>query len=141
MKTPLTHGETMPTNEELHAADKRHEEAINAIKASLREQGVLIERHDLHLRRLDEIVTEIRDSVATKDDINGLREDLRSREALHERLDHYRDRLAEMEDAGSERREDEKHEQGMTINRIVVGLFLGELAIAAMQLWFMVRHG
>jgi hypothetical protein len=140
MKPHLSHGETMPTNEELHAADQRHEQDIAALRASLREQGVLIERHDAHLVRLDALVAEIRESVATKDDIAGLRADLREREALHERLDHYRDRLADMEAEDTQRKSDDQHAQGMKINWVMVVLFVGELILGALQLWGP-RHG
>lgn len=134
MKTAFTHGEIMPSNDELHAADQRHEAAIAELRAGLMEQRAIISRHDEHIGQLDEFMRELRESIATKEDIAALRSDLREREGLHERLDHYRERLSEIED-------DDKHAQGMKINRLVVWLFVGELAIAGSQLWFMVRHG
>jgi uncharacterized coiled-coil protein SlyX len=135
----------MPTNEELDAADKKHEAAIAELRAGLREQRELISKHDQHIKRLDEFMTELRESIATKEDIAGLRSDLRERfardELMDERLDHYRERLNTLEQDEGERDADKKHAQGMQINWLVVALFVGELAIAGVQLYLMVRHG
>jgi hypothetical protein len=121
--------------------NREHDVQIAELRARVDAHDEVLQRHDENIGHLNDFMVELRNTLATKDDISALREDLRSREALHERFDNYRDRLAEMESEGSERRDEEKHEQGMTINRIVVGLFVGELVIEAMQLWLMVRHG
>lgn len=135
----------MPTNDELHAADQKHEAAIAELRAGLNEQRQLISRHDQHIKQLDDFMTELRESIATKDDIAGLRSDLRERldrdELLDERLDHYRDRIKVLEGDDEEREAEKKHAQGMTVNWLVVGLFVGEIVIAGVQLWLMVRHG
>lgn len=100
-----------------------------------------IERLDERVTRHDEIIAVLSESIATKEDIAGLREDLRAREALHERLDTYRDRLADMEDEDEQRKSDKKHKQGMTANWMMIGMFVGELMIGAATLWLLVRHG
>lgn len=134
-------GEIMPTNEELHAADKKHEAAIEELRAGLKEQRELISRHDQHIKRLDDFMDELRETLATKDDIAGLRADLREREVLHERLDHYRERLQEMEAGDMDQRNEKKHAESMRVNWMMVAMFVGELALAAATFWLMVRHG
>lgn len=136
----------MPTNDELHAADQRHEAAIAELRAGLTEQRAIISRHDEHIGRLDEFMSELRESIATKDDIAGLRADLHERlardELLDERLDHYRDRIKVLEGDDDEREAEKKHAQGMTINWLMVALFVGEIALGSSQLYLMVRgHG
>ena len=69
----------MPTTDELHAADQEHAVAIAELKAKIGAQEDAIARHDLHLFKLDEIVSSLRETVArvaTKDDIVDLRKDI-----------------------------------------------------------------
>lgn len=125
----------MPTNEELHAADKRHEAAIAEIQRQMVERTEAIERHEQRLERLDSCMEEMRATLATREDIRDLRADLR------DRFDHYRERIDALEDDDDDRRNDDKHAQGMKINWLMIALFVGELLLGGSQLYLMVRHG
>lgn len=134
-------GEYMPTNEELHAADKKHESAIAELRAGLQEQRELIARHDQHIKRLDDFMGELRESLATKEDIAGLRADLRERldrdELLDERLDHYRQRIVDLESEKAERANEHESRFNRRMSWAMVALFLGELVLG----WMGLRHG
>lgn len=113
--------------------------AIAELKRRADTTDTALARLDERVTQHDAIIAALTESIATKDDIAGLREDLRAREALHERLDTYRDRLADMEREDQERDDNKKHAEGMSINRLVVWLFVGELVIAGIQLLLMLR--
>jgi chromosome segregation ATPase len=112
--------------------------AISELKRRADTTDFAIARLDERVTRHDEIIAVLSESIATKDDIAGLREDIRAREALHERLDTYRDRLADMEKEDDDRQANKKHRQGMQINWLMVGLFVGEVILGIAML---VRHG
>jgi chromosome segregation ATPase len=114
--------------------------AIEELKRRADGTDRAIERLDERVTRHDEIIAVLSESIATKDDIAGLREDLRAREALHERLDTYRDRLADMEAEEEDRKSDRKHAEGMRVNWLMVSMFTGELLIGGATLYLMLRH-
>lgn len=69
----------MPTIEELHDADKQHAAAIAELRGKIDTNTQAIARHQEHLLRLDEVTMAMRESiarVATKDDVNELRNDI-----------------------------------------------------------------
>lgn len=125
----------MPTNEELHAADKRHEAAIKEIQRQMVERTEAIERHEQRLERLDSCMEEMRATLATREDIRDLRADLR------DRFDHYRQRMDALEGDDGDRKNDEKHAESMKVNWMMVAMFVGELIIGGATLYLMVRHG
>jgi chromosome segregation ATPase len=131
----------MPTNEELDAADKKHEAAIAELRAGLREQRELISKHDQHIKRLDDFMTELRESIATKEDIAGLRSDLRERldrdELLDERLDHYRQRIVDLETERTEKVASKETRFNRLMSWAMIALFIGEIVIG----WLGLRHG
>ena len=75
----IFYGVTMPTIEELHAADQGHAMAIEALRARLVAHDETLDRHERHLAKLDETVVMLREglmTVAKKDDISDLRKDI-----------------------------------------------------------------
>lgn len=69
----------MPTIDELHEADRKHEAAIAAIKSRLSGHDEMLARHETHFTELRESIASIRVDmarVATKDDISLLRKDI-----------------------------------------------------------------
>jgi len=69
----------MPTIEDLHAADREHAMAIEALRARLVAHDETLDRHERHLAKLDETVVMLREglmTVAKKDDISDLRRDI-----------------------------------------------------------------
>lgn len=59
---------------------------------------------------------------------------------VDDRLDHYGERIDQLEAAQSARDAEEKHAEGMRLNWIVVALFVGELVLGAWQVWWVMRH-
>jgi hypothetical protein len=114
----------MPTNEELHEADKRQQAAIEELRAA-------IERHEKHLERLNECM----ETLATREDIRDLRADLR------DRFDHYRERMATIEGAQDDRTAARGFRASMLINWLVVALFVMEIGVAVAQYEWMRSHG
>lgn len=61
-------------------------------------------------------------------------------ELVDDRLDHYGDRIDKLEAAQASQDAEEKHVEGMRLNRTVVWLFVIELVILAVEFWWTVRH-
>lgn len=115
----------MPTAEELHEADKRHEQAIEELRDA-------IERHEKHLERLDECMEEMRSTLATREDIRDLRADLR------DRFDHYRVRMDAIEGQHDDHAAQRESRFNRRMSWAMVALFVGELVLG----WLGLRgHG
>lgn len=125
----------MPTTDELHEADKKHEAAIAALREQVTDVTASIERHEHHLERLDECMEEMRTSLATREDIRDLRADLR------DRFDHYRVRMDAIEGGQQERTSTKRHFHSNLINLVMVALFVVEVVIAIAQYQWMHSHG
>jgi uncharacterized coiled-coil protein SlyX len=129
----------MPTNEELHAADQRLEARISEMERQRAHDSRRLATAEDNIAKLDEVMAELRDSIATKDDIAGLRADLREREGLHERLDHYRDRLHSMESEDADQVESRAAARETRFNRrmswAMVFLFIIEVAQGGVEIW------
>jgi chromosome segregation ATPase len=101
----------------------------------------IITRHDTHIARLDELMTELRESLATKEDIAGLRSDLRERldrdELLDERLDHYRQRIVDLEAQRAASVSAKENRFNRRMSWAMVALFVGELILG----WMGMRRG
>ena len=130
----------MPTNDELHAADQRLEARIKEVERQRAHDSKRLAAAEDNIAKLDQFMVELRDSLATKEDIAGLRADLREREALHERLDHYRERLSDMERDDSERDDARETRKGRALEWIVIGLVALEGAIELLM-YLGQRHG
>ncbi|MGF6643107.1 hypothetical protein [Paraburkholderia sp. GAS82] len=128
----------MPTNDELHLADQKHAAAIEELRRQMHRQGEMIETHDIHIRRLDEFTAELRESLATKDDIQGLRADIRERldrdQLLDERLDHYRQRIVDLETEREQKASARESRFSRNMNWAVLALFAVEVIVGALQL-------
>lgn len=131
----------MPTMDELHKADKEHAAAIEELRRNVQQHDDVIKRHDTHIRRLDEFMSELRETLATKEDISGLRSDLRERldrdELLDERLDHYRQRIVDLEAQRAERTAYSETKFNRRMSWVMIALFVGEIVIG----WMGLRHG
>jgi chromosome segregation ATPase len=131
----------MLTIDELHEADMKHEAAIAELRAGQKELRDLGSRHDAHIKLLDDMMVELRETLATKEDIAGLRSDLRERldrdELLDERIDHYRQRIVDLEVERAEKAaaRDSRFNRGMSW--AMIALFVGEILLG----WLGLRHG
>lgn len=134
----------MPTNEQFHEADQEHAVAIADLQRRVSEHDETLARHDQHIKRLDDFMVELRESLATKDDIQALRSDLRDRmdrsELFDERLDHYRQRIVDLEAEHIAESHASESEFARNMNWAVVGLFAIEVVVGALQLWIMTHH-
>jgi chromosome segregation ATPase len=144
MNAHLKHGEIMPTDkemQELHEADKRLAAAIEEMQRQRAHDSERLDRAEENISRLNEFMTELRESIATKDDIAGLRGDLRDRldrdEFLNEKLEHYAGRVAELEEQRAERVASKETRFNRRMSWAMVALFVGELIIG----WLGLRHG
>jgi predicted nucleic acid-binding Zn-ribbon protein len=73
--------------------------AIAELKTRRDAASIAIVKLDERVTKHDEIIEVLVDSLATKDDIAGLRTDLRERDELAaERMDHYRERIMSLEE-------------------------------------------
>lgn len=126
---------------ELQANDREQARQIEELRESIRAHQDILGRHDKHILQLDTFMRELRDTLATKDDIAGLRADLRERldrdELLTERLDHYKTRLVEVEEERAEKQTQHETRFNRRMSWAMVALFIGELVVGYLGL----RHG
>lgn len=122
-----------PTNEELHAADKRLEAAIEEMRRQRNHDSERLDRAEENISKLNAFMSELRESIATKEDIAGLRSDLRARldrdEFLNERLDHYGQRVVDLETERAEHIASKETKFNRRMSWAMVALFIGELVL------------
>jgi len=135
----------MPPTGELHKNDKEQAVAIAELRARVKEHSETLERHDKHIKKLDDFMVDLRESLATKDDIQALRSDMRDRidrsELLDERLDHYRQRIVDLETERISESQSNEAKISRSFNWAILGLFMLEVIVGALQMWEVGRHG
>lgn len=133
----------MPTNDELHQTDKRLEAAIDELRKQHEQGAKRLTQAEQHIQRLDEFMAELRESLATKDDIQGLRSDLQERfkrdDFTNERLGHYRQRIEDLEEERIQKLNVQESRKGRTLEWIVIGLVAIE-AVVEVMMWMGSHH-
>jgi vacuolar-type H+-ATPase subunit I/STV1 len=123
---------------ELLANDRLQAQAIEELRRNVRDHQEILGRHDRHISQLDTFMAELRDTLATKEDIAGLRADLRERlerdEFMVERLDHYKTRLDEVETEKAEVKTARETKFNRRMSWAMVVLFLMEIAQGVAQI-------
>lgn len=113
--------------------------AIAELKTRKDAASIAILKLDERVTQHDEIIGVLTESLATKEDIAGLRADLRERldrdSLFDERLDHYRDRIKILEVEDEERKTDKKHAESMRVSWLTVVLVAGEFVLGAAVAW------
>ena len=137
----MYNGDFMFTFEELHAADKKLAAEIEDIRRQRAHDAQRLDKAEENIERLNEFMSELRESIATKEDIAALRSDLRERldrdEFLNERLDHYGQRVVDLETERSAMVASKEVRFNRRMSWAMVVLFIGEIAIGYLGL----RHG
>lgn len=118
--------------------------AISELRKRVDEHQQTLARHDQHIKRLDDFMVELRESLATKDDIQALRTDMNNRmdrsELVDERLDHYRQRIVDLEAERLAESHANEAKVARSFNWAVVALFVIEVVVGALQLLEVARH-
>lgn len=123
---------------ELQANDREQARQIEELRQSIRDHQDILGRHDKHILQLDSFMRELRDTLATKEDIAGLRTDLQERdEFVSERIDHYRNRIVDIEQEKSDEVANKETKFNRRMSWAMVALFVGEIIIGYLGL----RHG
>jgi hypothetical protein len=119
-----------------------YEMAIAELKTRKDAASIAILRLDEKVAQHDDILV---DSLATKEDIAGLRSDLRERldrdDLIDEKLAHYQERLKQVESDDKEERAAAEHRHQRRMNWAVVVLFVVEIAQGIALYLKAGRHG
>lgn len=115
--------------------------AIAELKTRKDAASIAILKLDERVTQHDEIISVLTESLATKDDIAGLRADLKERldrdELLDERIAMYRQQVDDMRADRAEESATRETRFNRRMSWAMVALFLGELILG----WFGLRHG
>lgn len=121
--------------------EKDHSVAIAELRTRRSAEAVAIVKLDALVSRHDDIIKVLTESLATKDDIADLRNDLRERldrdELLDERLDHQRQRMKELEEAQKEKSAAREHSFNRRMSWAMAAMFLWECVLT----WIGTHHG
>jgi hypothetical protein len=119
--------------------------AIAELKTRRDAASIAIVKLDEKVAQHDDIIGVLVDSLATKEDIAGLRSDLRERldrdDLIDEKLAHYQDRLKQVESVDKEERAAAEHRHQRRMNWAVVVLFVVEIAQGIALYLKAGRHG
>jgi hypothetical protein len=123
--------------------------AIAELKTRRDAASIAIVKLDERVTKHDEIIEVLIDSLATKDDIGGLRSDLRERDELAaERMDYYRERIVAIEErhaaelanrAAQATASDGRFNRRMSWGMLL--LFVIDVVLVALQLKDSITHG
>jgi len=115
--------------------------AIAELRTRQSAEAIAIVKLDERVSKHDEIIKVLTESLATKDDIADLRSDIRERldrdELLDERLDHQRQRIAELEAERKEKKSADEHSFNRRMSWAMLAMFLWECVLT----WVGMHHG
>lgn len=115
--------------------------AIAELRKRESAEAIAIVKLDERVSKHDDIIKVLTESLATKDDIADLRNDLRERldrdELLDERLDHQRQRMKELEEAQKEKSAAKEHSFNRNMSWAMLAMFLWECILT----WIGTHHG
>jgi len=115
--------------------------AIAELRTRQSAEAIAIVKLDERVSKHDEIIKVLTESLATKDDIADLRNDIRERldrdELLDERLDHQRQRIAELEAESKEKSAQKEHSFHRKMSWAMLAMFLWECILT----WVGMHHG